>query len=426
MELKLLKNRDFFLLMQGKFISVFGSILQTFALSLYVLNEYDSATLFASVLIIGLVPSIILGPLAGVFVDWFDRKYIIVILDVCSSVAVLVTAGVYLSNGFLPLSVIYLLTIVLALINTLFSPAISTIIPLLFNKEKLFSANTIDQFLRTIANVLGPIVAGVMLSVTNIGLILIVNGVSYLISAFSEYFIKVPKVKAEQSKLSYKRFKTDFKEGLHFFKEKEVLVQFLVILLLIEFTTAPVAAIALPFYLKKVLLVSDIIYGIFNSIVIIATLFVMIFAGKFTKKYTLEKIIRFDFTVLPICIGTFVYISSPLFLNMFSSNLIPLLISLIIVSIAMMVSTIGSIAIGTLLQRIIPKAKLGRVMTVIGTVTTCAVPLSQGLMGIGMDILPLWLNILFTFCLTTICAVLTHKYIKDHLLMSLEPSYDLV
>lgn len=81
----LLKQRDFTLLIFGNLVSLLGSNMQQFALSLYVLDLTGSATIFASILSISVIPRLILTPIAGVFGDWFDRKKSIVFLDYLNS-----------------------------------------------------------------------------------------------------------------------------------------------------------------------------------------------------------------------------------------------------------------------------------------------------------------------------------------------------
>ena len=80
MNLKLFKQKDFSLLILGKLVSLVGSNMQQFALSLYVLSITGSATIFASILSISILPRLLLSPIAGVFGDLFDRKRSIVLL----------------------------------------------------------------------------------------------------------------------------------------------------------------------------------------------------------------------------------------------------------------------------------------------------------------------------------------------------------
>lgn len=107
MKFKLLKDKNFSLLMFGKITSLIGSSMQSFALSLFVLATTGSATKFASILSIALIPQLIFGPIAGVFVDRFNRKKILVILDLISGVVVSIFAVIYFITGELPIGYIY-------------------------------------------------------------------------------------------------------------------------------------------------------------------------------------------------------------------------------------------------------------------------------------------------------------------------------
>ena len=137
MKFKLLKDKNFSLLMFGKITSLIGSSMQSFALSLFVLATTGSATKFASILSIALIPQLIFGPIAGVFVDRFNRKKILVILDLISGVVVSIFAVIYFITGELPIVYIYMLAIILSLISTLFQPALQTVLPSIIKKEDL-------------------------------------------------------------------------------------------------------------------------------------------------------------------------------------------------------------------------------------------------------------------------------------------------
>lgn len=100
-------NNDFNLqfLMMWKFISLVGTQMQSFALSLYVYKKTDSASMFASVIVAALIPQILLSLIAEVFADWIDRKKIIVYLDILSG---LVFAGFALEYFFVGGHLVYM------------------------------------------------------------------------------------------------------------------------------------------------------------------------------------------------------------------------------------------------------------------------------------------------------------------------------
>src|SRR4051812_26614720 len=99
MNLKLFRQKNFTLLIAGKLISLLGSNILQFALSLYVLSITGSATIFASMLSILILPRLLLSPIAGVFGDWFDRKKVIILLDLANTIIIFVYSIIYILNS---------------------------------------------------------------------------------------------------------------------------------------------------------------------------------------------------------------------------------------------------------------------------------------------------------------------------------------
>lgn len=391
---QLFTNKNFMLLMQGKAVSLLGSLLQSFALSLYVLNKYHSATLFASMLMVTVIPRLILGPIAGVFVDRFDRKKMIVILDVINGLLITGFAFLFFMSPTLPLWSIYGIVIAMALVYVLFEPASSTVIPLIMKDKELFDANTVDQLLSIIVKIIAPILGGMLLGIVGLGVILILNAISYFISAVTEMFINIPKTDTKKEALSFNVFRRDFSEGLLFFKEKKVLVHIMVLSLIANFVVFPIASVGIPIFLKNILNVSDIQFGLFEGILVGSSIIAMVVASKVGKMFSLEKIIRINAvlqSLLLILLGVF---TTTKFLGNFVSYLVPFISILFVACIFTIISAIGSIAFGTMFQKIVPKDKLGRVTTVMATMCGAAMPLGQGVFGYTFEEFPMAISIL--------------------------------
>ena len=91
-------TRNFTLLLVGQASSLLGNNTLKFALSMFVLEETGSATVFATILALAMVPTILLSPLGGILADRTNRKSIMVALDSLSGLAVLL-ACLLLSLG---------------------------------------------------------------------------------------------------------------------------------------------------------------------------------------------------------------------------------------------------------------------------------------------------------------------------------------
>src|SRR5690554_1733609 len=193
MNLRLLKQRDFALLILGKLVSLVGSNMQQFALSLYVLAQTGSATIFASILSISILPRLLLSPIAGVFGDWFDRKRSIVLLDFINGAIIGIFAVIYIFNGGLSIPLIYIFVILLEITEIFFNSAMSAVLPSLVKKEELMSANSLNSVVMNMGNVLAPIIAAFLYGSLGIKVILIISSISFSLSAISEIFINIPK-----------------------------------------------------------------------------------------------------------------------------------------------------------------------------------------------------------------------------------------
>ncbi len=413
MNYKLLKNKNFFLLMQGTFVSNIGSMMQNFALSLYVLNKYESATLFASILIISIIPRILIGPFAGVLVDWFDRKKIIVRFDLLSGIVIGLTAILYYTLGELPLWSIYVVSILLSIISTLFNPAIQTVIPAIIKEDDLVDANAINSIINTISSLVSPLISGVLMSFSVIGVILIVNSISFFISAFTEMFIEIPAMHKTPEKISLDVFKRDFVEGLSFIKKTKFILMIGIIACTLNLAINPVFSVAVPFILKKIILIKDYEFGLLNGFVASASIFAGIMAPFVTKKLSVSKILLIDFLAQPLIVAAITFITSSFILNLFDGYLFVLVLLALVQFLLVIVMTIGNIVIGTTFQKKIPNELLGRVGTVIGTFAVGAVPLGQGVYGIMLEKFEPWVPLSCSVVLLLIVVSFIYPVLKD-------------
>jgi len=389
--MNLFKQKNFCLLMVSKLISLIGTQMQSFALSLYVLKVTGSATKFASVLALTLIPQLIFAPVAGVLVDWFNRKKILIYLDLLSGIIVGVFAVIYSVNNELLLGHIYFIAISLSLLSLLYSPAIGTVIPTIVKKEELVSANSTNSFIMNIGNLISPAIAGVLLSFYGMLLILIVNSISFILSAVLELFITIPAVNKMPKKINLKAFTTDFAEGIHFIKNKTIMLNIIILGLIINFVSPAMGSMGLTYLSKRVLKISDYQLGTLQSIVVIALIVSPFLCSMVNKKAKLGTILFLDIFIVSILVSILGVISAPAYLGLFNSNLVPY-ISLIAISFMMMlITSIGNMALGIMFQQEVPLSIMGRVGTVMTTACMAAVPLGQMVFGVLFDTLQTWI-----------------------------------
>lgn len=417
MKVSLLKQKDFSLLMFARLVSLIGTQMQDFALSLYVLKVTGSATKFASVVAIALIPQIILAPFAGVFADWFDRKKIIIILDLISGIVVGLFAFIFFVQGGLSLPLVYALAIILAVLSALYQPAVGTVIPSIIKKDDLMDANGLSSMVISLGSLAAPIVAGVLFGAMGLFLILILNSASFLIGSLSEVFINIPKTNKEPESISLKTFKTDFMEGVNFIKIHKIILTIVTLAAFINFIFAPLN-VGLTYVSKQILRITDFQFGLLESSFVVSMMVAPILASYFAKKYRVGVILFWGILFSSMLLGVLAIIPSPIFLSLFKSNLIPY-ISIIILCFAIgLISTVVNIALSVMFQQIVPLDMMGRVGTVMGTCCMVCMPLGTALFGILYDKLAAWICLLISsVAAITIMMIfrkaLTAKYEDD-------------
>ena len=409
MNLNILKKKDFLLLMLGKCISQIGNDMQSFALSLYVLKITGSATKFASVLAVALIPQLILAPIAGVFVDWFDRKKMIVYLDIISGLVIGMAFIIFISKGELSLVNIYIIVIILSLTSVIFQPAISTVIPTIIEKEDLIDANGINSFIISIGKFISPIIAGILFGFFDLSIILLLNSISFIISSISEMFIKIPKINNKPKKLTFKLFKNDFMNDIKFIRNKKIIFNILIISIMLNFAGAPIFSVGITYISKRILQISDIQYGILESSFVVAMIISPFLCSIVSKKISLKKLLFIDVFVTSILIAILSIVSTSFYLNLFNSNFIPYISTMTIIFFIGIITTIGNIALNSIFQKEIPLEMMGRVGTVMSTVSMGLIPLSRMLFGVLFDIIPAYICVLICSILLLVTIMVFRK-----------------
>ena len=399
MNLKLLNQRTFSTLMFAKFISLIGTQMQNFALALYVLRITGSATKFAIVSAIAIIPNIFLGPIAGVFADWFDRKKMIIYLDIINGIVVGIYAIIFKINGGISLTQIYILAIILSMISSLYMPTISTVIPSIIKRDELLEANGIDSFVMSLGNLASPVIAGVLFGTYGLFIILIANLISFILAGISEMFLNIPKINKQPEKFDIQYFLSDFTEGIQFIKNKKLMRNIIVLALILNFAFNPMLGLGVTFISKQILKITDLQYGIMESMFIIAMTIAPFIASQVSRKYKMGKVLFLSIFNSSILIGILATIVKCNSLNLFSNNFMPYIGILIIGFIISMITTISNITIGTIFQQQVPLQMMGRVNSVMSTCCIVAIPAGQMIFGLLLDKVD-------TAICVTICALI--------------------
>lgn len=161
-------------------ISDAGDWLLFIALPLVVFQLSGSALGTSIAFLLELVPAVALAPLAARLVGKYDRRWIMVAVNVGQALVLLPLLWV---DHVADMPIAYAVVFVHAALSTLFEPAKNTLLPDLVDAEHLISANALIGLNQNLGRLVGGPLGGVLLALGDLGLIVAIDAATYLVSA---------------------------------------------------------------------------------------------------------------------------------------------------------------------------------------------------------------------------------------------------
>ncbi|MGO5074832.1 MFS transporter [Clostridium sporogenes] len=205
-------NKNFFLLWQGQLVSCLGDSVYEIALGFWILKVTGSTAFMGTLMAISMIPKILISPFAGVMIDRWKRKYIIVGMDLIRGI-VITLVGIATILGYVQIWMVLLSGIIIGTCAAFFNPCMGSVLPDIVPKSKIVKANSNYQMATTGSNLIGTVFGGMLYSSLGAPIMFLINGISYLISSFTELFLKIPTIKKEHQNTN---FKEDFISGVKF------------------------------------------------------------------------------------------------------------------------------------------------------------------------------------------------------------------
>src|SRR5918992_5710959 len=178
--LSVLRRRDFALLWTGGLVSVLGDWVLNAALPFFVYEETGSTVATAGMVVARLAPAVLLGSVAGVFVDRWSRKRVLVWSN-------LLQAGIVTLLLLVPgegwLWVVFAVAAAQSVLASFSSPAESALLPSLVDPDELLAANALNTLNNRIARLAGVPLGGTLLSYTGLETVVLVDAATFLAAA---------------------------------------------------------------------------------------------------------------------------------------------------------------------------------------------------------------------------------------------------
>lgn len=365
----------------GKGVSIFGASIYSFVIGLHVLSLTGSALNFAMTLMLGIVPMVIISPVAGVIADRIPKKWLVVGMDISSGLLFLFLF-ILTSRIAFTLPMIYASTVFINIFATFFGVGIEACKPNLVTPNKLIRLNAIGKLIDSSSAILGPILGGIVYVMFDIRAFMLFSSISFLTSAFTEWFIDYtyyqPIQPIAHSNKESTSFKTDFIEGgKYFFSSKSILELFFVFVSL-NFLLGFSVNVPGPYIINELLELPPKAYGVINA---------MFPIGLIIGTLTVEKMMqRYEFRLLLITMNAFIAILAslvglPMLFPIYSDYMLYVafygtLFLLMGIAIAYV-----DVPVMMILQTEVPEALRGRVISLLGSLVKVILPVALLLSG---------------------------------------------
>lgn len=344
--LRALHYRNFQLYMVGQSISLIGTWMQRIAVSWLVYEMTHSAFMLGLVAFTSRIPMMFLSPYAGAYVDRHSRYHTLLFTQFASMAQAGLLAYVVLTNHYTIL-IIILLSVMLGIINSFDAPSRqSLMIVLVQNNNDLPNAIALNSTMVTLARLIGPAVAGILLSTVGEGICFLINFLSFfaVITTLFMMKINIPARKKQAEPIWQ-----NLKQGFTYLKRNPGLKQSIILMALMSLLIMPYITL-LPIYAKSVFKGDATTFGWLNCISGLGALMGAIFVARLHSNKNLLKVI----------IGAGLLISVSLTLFSYSTYL-PLSLILLMIGESGLLTFIAST--NTYLQTHVDEKMRGRVIS---------------------------------------------------------------
>jgi MFS family permease len=258
-----LASRNFTLYFTGRAVSQFGTWMQRTAVVWVVYSMTHSAFLLGVTVFAEQFPSFLFSIPGGVATDRYNRYTIIKITQVISMVQSVLLA-VLVITGHTTVWAILLLSVILGIINAFDVPARQALInDVVASPDDIPNALSLSTATASLAQLLGPALSGIVLSVFGAGICFLLNAASFGAVIVSLLLMKLP---AYQPKKTDKKIIADFAEGFTYIKNTPGISTMIVMLATVSLLVLPYNTV-LPVFAKVVFKGDASTFGYINSFV---------------------------------------------------------------------------------------------------------------------------------------------------------------
>ncbi|NCA63168.1 MFS transporter [Bacillus cereus] len=226
------------LFLTAQTISLFGSSLVQYAIIWYITLTTSSGVMLTISTVCGFLPQIAISLFAGVWIDRYDRKKMIMLSDGIIAIATLVLAILFLT-GYKSIWLLFIVLLIRSAGTGVQTPAVNALIPQIVPKEYLMKVNGINSSITSLIMFLSPAASAAILSIASIETTFFIDVITAMIGISIMLIIQVEgHVNAENKQKSNLQ---GIKEGFSYLKENVFIKRLIVLLIIIMILISPAA-----------------------------------------------------------------------------------------------------------------------------------------------------------------------------------------
>ena len=377
-------NRNFTLLWGSRTVSIIGDYIFQPTLVLWITTVIARGQSWAPLAVTGIllassVPTFIISPIAGVFVDRWDKRLLMMRMDAVRSVLILFLifiAGViplpFLAGGQLPimwqLGTLYGVVFLISICDQFFSPANLALIGNLVEEPYRARASGLSQVTANLAVVVGPALGTLLFLHLGIVWALSADSLSFAVSFLATGAIHAPHAASlDEAQTLKPNFLREFLEGLRFYLSNRVLVTILVTGVIILLGAGAFNALAI-FFVTQNLHASPSIYGVLVSVAGLGAIVGAAFAVAFAQRLGVVRVFYMSILAVGVVVLLFARTTN-------------VTLAIVLTFLRGFTNAPVCITLMPLLLHVTPRKLVGRVIAVLTPAISAASTLSIALAG---------------------------------------------
>ncbi|MCP1135855.1 MFS transporter [Paenibacillus polysaccharolyticus] len=377
-------NQNFLWFLFGRSLSVVGTSVFDFVLSLYVLDLTGSVTAFSTILALAILPQAAVNMFGGVFVDKYNKKKIMIFAEVSSALISILFLFLFLQN----LQSIFIISVLVILLNafqSLFWLAGNSSIPNIVGEERVAKANASLEGIWAVMNILGPVIGAIIYNKLGMVMIFSLSSITFLIGALSVIFI-IFDSKSHGERQAEESYWSDLKAVFIFINDQKILKLLLFVAVLINFIYNPLLYLGIPYIAYDVMNVSAIQLSLIRGAAAVGTILGALYVFRLKSGHVMFKKFFILLQIQAFIIICWSFPSFPMFKE--SSTFLITGVFIVLLGLISMLNTVQNIPILGYFQIEIPEDLRARVFGMLKTALLISTPIGIWFYGLIFKYIP--------------------------------------